>query len=613
MTLPSNYDKLSYNDQEIANVNEAKGSFTDTTMVPIILPDGKTGKVPAENLQAVLDQGVKLDTPENMAARKMTAEHPILSTLDSAEHQANEALFGAPEAIAKGVLTATKGKEEASKIDSPIAHAVQDQAETEHPYIVGGTRVAAEIAPALSGLGEIGGIAKGAEALVLGEKALAKAGLTTLAEEAAPSLARRALGSAARYGVEGAIVNAPLVASQAFNGDTDKAAETLLWGAGVGSLFGGASKFAEAGLMAGASAGEKYAAKYLAKYAEDITPEKVGEYLGAAANKATMATAATLGHGPGYFIAKELGLAEKAEKFLTSYADTSGIGDVASKWIKQLAEAPLQRGFGDGMAAQAISTLGQKIAKVPDAINALAVGEGNKYADDRRKISPEEAAHIGQTAIDLAANHQNLIDHTADLVHVLNHNDSSEAVSLALQNKMIQQVQYIADAAPKPPRPAGPFSKDVWQPSPLELASLSRKLEVLYDPFSTMHRLADGTLTQDHVSALKAMYPKIYTDMQKAVMETAAKPNAPKLSTQARQKLGLLMGVDLDPLSSPAATKALQAGFQPAPQAGGPPAGADQQAKRGPGRPPKVKFDNMPSSFTDSQNVQFTGSRRGGK
>lgn len=72
-------------------------------------------------------------------------------------------------------------------------------------------------------------------AKVLGAKAAEKVGETTLKK-----IAKDIVAKGAGTGVEGAILSTPYAMTEAALGDPDDAAETLMYGIGVGSLFGGA-------------------------------------------------------------------------------------------------------------------------------------------------------------------------------------------------------------------------------------------------------------------------------------------------------------------------------------------------------------------------------------
>lgn len=599
------------------------------TKVPTIGPNGKPYIVPAENLQDALQHGFTIDDPNNIAARRMADEHPTWTGFVSGIHNASKGMLGIPEAIASGIDP---------RLDDPVVSAIQARADIQHPNIAIGGRVAGEVATAVgtAGLGDLVGLGRlglaaeegitGAKALAAGGEAiipkalgtgaadLAKAGLPTLADEAAvqgAGLGRRILGSAAKQGIIGAGMEVPRATQQLFNGDPEKAAESIMWGAGLGMLFGAGGQVVETGAWKGLGAAEQFAAARLKQLGAE-PGEAISGLAGRAAEKAVHATGTAIGsalggHGVvGYFASKKMAdkAGEMAEAAVEKWLGTEG-GQVAQKWLKNLAESPIERGFGEGMAQQGISALAQRMAKVPGVLSSVGTGE----IEQHERISNAEAGRIAANAVQLAGNPQGLLEMTGQITSPLNHSPASQAVATALQGKLMNAVNYIADQSPKPPTEM-PFTKTNWAPSPLELASMARKLEVVYDPMAVMKRLADGTLTQDHVDALAALYPKTYLDLQKAVMEIGVSPNAPKLTMPQRQKLGLLMGTPMDRLQTPAAVQMLQGNFQPpsppaASGGGGPAKGAGPRG--GPGKPGKVKmtYDRLPKMATNADRIEF--------
>lgn len=650
-SFPTAYDVASRQPVALsgAKLSEAvaagQASFTKGTRVPVISAQGQPGTVPAEQLAAAVAKGFRIDDPNNIAARRMTSEHPTWSSAVAAIHGGDEALLNIPGAITEAVVPGLK--------DNPVVAATQARSVQEHPIASGAGRVAGEVAMAVgtAGLGKLGGLAKAAEGAALGEKvtgaralldaaklaaprwpalpaeleagakALSKAGLATLAEEATPSFARGLAAAAAKSGVEGALVSLPQAGKHVYDGDPEKAAETLMWGAGIGALFGTALKGATGGLSSGvARKAEDAVASGLSKFA--AAPE---EYAASLAGKATSkGLGAALGlKGVGaYLVNKELGVTERAGSWvenavkgwlgsdqLSLFGGGSSKGALARTWLKSLAEAPLERGLGEGLAMQASSVLGQRLANVPTYIAAMAANEGPHFTQ-RKTFTPDETARIVKQSIELAASPEALSDLTSKTVTPLAHSESSDAVSLALQGKMATTVHYIASQAPKPDQTPVPFGRaQAWQPTGLELSALSRKLEVIHDPFTVVSRMADGSLTQDHIDALKAVYPKTYADLQKAIVEYSSHPHAPQLTLASRSKLGTLMGTSLDPLNTPEAVRALQQHFgsDSADAANGGKKGAKPNA----GKTPKVTYEKFPSTATPAQNLEHTGTRRG--
>jgi len=125
--------------------------------------------------------------------------------------------------------------------------------------------------------------------------------------------------------------------------------------------------------------------------------------------------------------------------------------------------------------------------------------------------------------------------------------------------KLTATLQYLHSITPKPPRPNSPFaSNKAWQPSFSETEKFNRKLDVILDPFVVIEELKTGTLTQDHVEALEAVYPVIYQDIKSKIIEEVT-ANPTQLPFKARVQLGILFkDPNLDPLMTPQAVQALQ-------------------------------------------------------
>jgi hypothetical protein len=606
--------------------------------VPVIAPDGKLWTVPAANLKTALGKGYRIDDPNAQAARQITEEHPTWSGFVAGLHSASEGMLGIPEWIASTVDP---------HLDDPVIQAIRAQSLVQHPVIGGVGRVAGEVTSAIgtAGLGEavgLGKLAVGAEEAITGAKALtegaelapkvasaldagseslAKAGATTLAEETtanvAPGVLRRMAGAGAKQAILGAGMEVPRATQQLFNGDPDRAAESLAWGAGMGFLFGTGGELAETALKGTLGAAEKFAAgrmKQLGTLGEEALPSMAQAVArktvrwGAGAASHFVGVPGWAGYAASSPIANKAGIwaKEATEKWMES-----GGGKVASKWLKDLAEKPMENGFGEGMAQQAVSSMAQKLSGLPAALSQIGTGEIEAY-EDRKKISDEQAGRIAAMAQQLQASPQLLTDITSDIVSPLAHSSASQQVAIALAGKLTKTISYIAAAAPKPPSPA-PFTRDTWQPNPLELKSLKDKIEVAFDPTSVIRRLADGTLNQDQVDALQALYPKFMEDIKRTALDIGSNPNAPKLNVGQRQKLGLMMGVALDRLQQPQAVQQLQAAFQPpAPPPGPPPGGAGGgKGSRGPrggtAKPGKIKltYDKLPKIATNAETTEY--------
>ena len=92
---------------------------------------------------------------------------------------------------------------------------------------------------------------------------------------------------------------------------------------------------------------------------------------------------------------------------------------------------------------------------------------------------------------------------------------SGQAVSTA-----VTALQMLADAAPKDPG-AGlpPALKRPWEPSPAELARWYRMLDAIQNPAKVVAQAGTGVVPRDSIKVLQTVYPAMYSDLQRKMME----------------------------------------------------------------------------------------------
>jgi hypothetical protein len=116
----------------------------------------------------------------------------------------------------------------------------------------------------------------------------------------------------------------------------------------------------------------------------------------------------------------------------------------------------------------------------------------------------------------------------------------------AFSQKMLGGLDYLRRTMPRPPRPTSPFApKAVWKPSDFELSAFEQKVQVVHDPFSVLTELEHGTLTRNHMDALKAVFPMLHALMQRKVQDAVVSGVEPMAYNQ-RVKLSLLMDAPMD-------------------------------------------------------------------
>ena len=214
----------------------------ENKIIPLKSPDGKITAVHGTQLSKAFAGGWTIPTvaEEQKEAHFQKTEEQMGGVgvaLNSAE---NEALMGVPAAL-----------------ESPEEKEERKRHEELHPasHIAGsalgiGTNL-------LSGPGEIVGAAGDAtkDAIMQGGK---EAVLAAGQQAAESGLVKKLVGHVAAGAVEGALYSTPQAAAELVVKNPEQAAETMLWGAGlggvVGGVFGGGSELIGKGVQKGASA-----------------------------------------------------------------------------------------------------------------------------------------------------------------------------------------------------------------------------------------------------------------------------------------------------------------------------------------------------------------------
>jgi hypothetical protein len=138
--------------------------------------------------------------------------------------------------------------------------------------------------------------------------------------------------------------------------------------------------------------------------------------------------------------------------------------------------------------------------------------------------------------------------------------DGAPNIATQFSLKMTQALAYLDAQMPKPLTPQSPLIKTEYKPSDSEISAFERKLHTVLDPFSVIDDLKNGSVTRDQMEALKTVYPKIFGEIQRRIAHHIAESDK-TVPYQARLKLSLIMGSELDPSLKPQAIKAYQMAY----------------------------------------------------
>jgi len=232
-----------------------------------------------------------------------------------------------------------------------------------------------------------------------------------------------------------------------------------------------------------------------------------------------------------------LGKTEKGVRSLVGASETVAPAEIA---------APQGKGFFSSLLDSA----------KPAARN-VAMSQGAKATFDKR-VSQIQA---------LQANPAMLTDRIGQAVAPMS--DHAPKTTQAATRTGISGVQYLASLIPssrKDPFTLQPQFQPFSRASDAERAKFMRAFEAIEDPTIVLRAAKSGTLTRDHVEAVKAVYPELYAKIRQQVAESLVSSKS-ELPYSRRIQLGILLGIPTDRTLAPDFMQAIQGSF---PSAGEP-------------------------------------------
>ncbi len=331
---------------------------------------------------------------------------------------------------------------------------------------------------------------------------------------------------------------------------------------------------------------------------------------------------------------KELGALNKEYQIISTLSEVAERSSIVEQKNQQFALKDLIASgaafAGGNVASGILAPIGMKVlrkkgnewlAKAADYTNNSMINAANQMVDDKLSVIPKilnntistagvqaggNSLHrllndIGITSDDndknkdiaafntlsnhLAAQARMPDNHITAIAKAVNPNDPNTAMALNQSGSNV--LNYLYNQMPKAPTGPVPFQAS-WQPTPQQLKAFTSQVAVAADPFVVLDKLGDGSLNQNHVQALKALYPSIYTKLVDQIKQEGMKKNAAKLPYSKKIQLSLLLGEKLDPSLNN--VQSLQASYQ-------------QQGKEKPMA--EGKLENVPGSEpTEMQKVQ---------
>lgn len=152
---------------------------------------------------------------------------------------------------------------------------------------------------------------------------------------------------------------------------------------------------------------------------------------------------------------------------------------------------------------------------------------------------------------------ERLGSHTATLA------TAAPETTAAVHQTAIRGAQFLDARLPPQARPRSGVMAHMLPPQVVpdtERMKWMRYAEAVEDPSSVLEDLEAGTLTPEGVEALREVYPAMYRELTRQVMEQIADLDEPP-PYEERVEMSLLLGMPLDPSMEPAFVTAMQATY----------------------------------------------------
>lgn len=199
---------------------------------------------------------------------------------------------------------------------------------------------------------------------------------------------------------------------------------------------------------------------------------------------------------------------------------------------------------------RAISGKTGTIAKI-GSINAVRELTGE---EDDNKATEQVVKNLSQFVTNPSASSSILSKAVPEL------SQADPRVTAALHQKAIFMAQALLASAPKKPFAGSPFETDTGYTT-AQVRDFNKKISLAMNPLSAMKDLATGRLDPDSITLIQKIYPKLFGQMQKAVIDDAAS-NPRKYTYGQKLNLSLFLGSPVDSIGAPENIKAFQDNFQ---------------------------------------------------
>lgn len=263
----------------------------------------------------------------------------------------------------------------------------------------------------------------------------------------------------------------------------------------------------------------------------------------------------------GYSVGQTVGLAAAAAKnfvgsdFKRKLTILSGLEKANLQVSKKISDSVTEflkggKTLGKSARPTSISVL---------ANSSLALKREEDKKPEKPKDKKEAFKNVSKNVVEFSANPGKLMEHAIRAGAGIAY--AAPNTATAMGETMVKAVQFLHSKLPKDRNDMIAIGlRREYQPSSMELAKFERYMQVIEKPTSVLDDLKNGTLTREHVEALKAVYPDMYQRVYDQIMNGLQNEDL-KLSYNQRVQLGMLMDIPTDPSLAPKSVLNLQANF----------------------------------------------------
>jgi hypothetical protein len=124
-----------------------------------------------------------------------------------------------------------------------------------------------------------------------------------------------------------------------------------------------------------------------------------------------------------------------------------------------------------------------------------------------------------------------------------------------------KRLEFLASKLPRRPEIAAlKTGPDKWQPSDMEMRTFARYAAAVEDPHAIVDRLADGSVTPEDSEAMRTVYPEMFADIQRQIIEQLPALQE-SLPYERRLALSIFSDVPVDASMDPDVLSVLQGSF----------------------------------------------------